>query len=229
MQDTTLSNLGGTCSILLGVTYAVIGGIYLLVPPEQQEGSGLGPGAFLESFAHNPAPLTVGYLIFALGSLLAIAAVPAISASVRSASKGWMRWTSTLAIVGFAVNALDWFRSFALDPARAAAYVKGDAATRAALTVPGAIAHLDPQAWVRFGAVGVWIFVVSFLALRGDTWPKPLASLGIAVSIGYWLIVAFNVLQLPSHVLRALVVGVSVVILPPIWYIWLGLRLRLAG
>jgi len=225
MKDTTLSKLGGTCSILLGVSYAVIGAIYILVPPEQQEGNGMGPGAFLESFAHNPTPLTVGYLVFALGSLLAIAAVPAISETVQSASDGWVHWTSILAIIGFAVNALDWFRSFALDPARAAAYVKGDAAIRAALTVPGAIAHLDPQAWVRFGAVGVWILVVSLLALRGGTWPKPLAYLGIAVTIGYWLIVVFNLVQIPSQALRAIVAGVSVVVLPPIWYMWLGLRL----
>ena len=115
-----------------------------------------------------------------------------------------------------------------LDPARAAAYVQGDAAAKAALTVPGALQGLDPQAWLRFGAVGFWVLVVSLLALRSGTWPKPLASLGIAVTIGNWLIVTFNVVQLPPQLGRAIFVGVSVVILPPAWYIWLGLRLRQA-
>src|SRR5260370_25114826 len=128
MKDITLSKLGGTCSILLGVSYAVIGGIYILVPPEQQEGNGMGPGAFLESFAHNPTPLTVGYLVLALGSLLGIAAVLGISETVCAANEGWVRWASTLAIIGFAVKAGDWFRSFALEPATAAAYLPGDAA-----------------------------------------------------------------------------------------------------
>src|SRR5712692_11747818 len=111
MKDNTLSKLGGICSILLGVTYIVIAVIYLLVPPEQQEGSGIPAGKFLESFAQNPAPLTVGYFVFAFGSLLGIAAVLAISESVRSTNEGWLRWTSHLAIIGFAVNAADWFRS----------------------------------------------------------------------------------------------------------------------
>ena len=228
VKGNTLSKLGGTCSILTGVSYLVIAVIYLLVPPEQQEGSGIPIGKFLESFAQNPTSLTVGFLVFGLGSLFGIAAVLAISERVRSANEGWVRWTSNLAIIGFAVNAVDWFRSVALIPASAAAYVQGDAAVKAALTVPGAIAHLDPQAWVRFGAVGLWALVVSLLALRDSTWPKPLAYLGVAVAIANWLIVASNVVQVPSQLLRTIIVGVSVVILPPIWYIWLGLRLRKA-
>ncbi len=229
MKDNSLSKLGGTCSILLGVSYIVIAVIYLLVPPEQQEGSGIPIGKFLESLAQNPTPLMLGYLAFAFGSLFGIGAVLAILESVRSANEGWVRWTSTLAIVGFAVNAVDWFRSVALLPASAAAYMQGDAAVKAALTVPGAVAHLDPQAWVRFGAVGLWILVVSLLALRNGTWSKPLVYVGIAAAIGHWLIVASNVVQVPSQALRTIIVGVSVIILPPLWYIWLGLRLRKAG
>ena len=228
IKDNTLNKLGGTCSILLGVSYLVIAVIYLLVPPEQQEGSGIPIGRFLESLAQNPTPLMLGYLAFAFGSLFGIGAVLAISESVRPINEGWVRWTSTLAIVGFAVNAVDWFRSVALLPASAAAYVQGDAAVKAALTVPGAIAHLDQHAWVRFGAVGLWVLVVNLLALHDGTWPKPLAYVGIALAIGNWIVVASNVVQVPSQLLRTIIVGVSVVILPPIWYIWLGLRLRKA-
>jgi hypothetical protein len=125
------------------------------------------------------------------------------------------------------VNAIDWFRRLALDPARAAAYVQGDAAVKAALTVPGVLQGLDLQAWLRFGAVGVWILVVSLLALRGGAWPKPLAYVGIGVAITYWLIVASNVLQI--QLFTAIVAGVGGVILAPTWYIWLGLRLRTGG
>jgi len=226
MKDTTLSTLGGTCSILLGATYLLIAVLYLLLPVELRDAAGIPTGTFLESFAQNPTPLTVRYLTFALGSLLGIAAVLAISDSVRFANEGWARWSSTLATVGFAVNAGDWFRLLALNPARAAAYVQGDAAIRAALTVPGAIAGLDPAAFLRFGAVGLWILVLSLLALRSGTWPKPLAYLGIAVTIVYWLIVASNFLQI--QLFTAIVAGVGLVILAPLWYIWLGLRLRQA-
>ncbi len=57
----------------------------------------------------------------------------------------------------------------------------------------------------------------------------PLAYVGIAVTIGNWLIVTFNVVQLPPQLWRAIVSGIGLVILAPIWYIWLGLRLRQAG
>ncbi len=36
MKDTTLSKLGGTCSILTGVTFVVVVVLVLLSPPEQQ-------------------------------------------------------------------------------------------------------------------------------------------------------------------------------------------------
>ncbi len=226
MKDNTLAKLGGISSILLGISYIVIGITYVLLPPEQQN-LAASPGKFLASFAQNPTPLTILDWVFALGALLGIAAVLAISESVRSANQGWVRWTSNLAIIGFAVTALDFFRFLALNPDRAAAYVKGDAAVKAALTVPGAITELDPQGWLEFGAVGLWILVVSLLALRGGTWPKPLAYVGIGFAIGYWLVVAGAVLQI--QLLTAIAAGVGAVILGPIWYIWLGLRLRNAS
>ena len=227
MKDTTLSKLGGSCSLLLGISYLVGAVVYLLLPPDQQDAAGIPPGRFLASLAHTSTLSMVFYGILAVGSLWGIAAVLAISQSVRSPNDGWVRWTSTLAIIGFAVSAVDWFRRLALDPAWAAAYVQGDAAVKAALTVPGALQGLDPQAWLRFGAVGVWILVVSLLALRGGAWPKPLAYVGIAGTLTYWLIVLSNVLQI--QLFTAIVAGVGGVILLPIWYIWLGLRLLRAG
>src|SRR5215813_8445077 len=117
MKDNTLSKLGGTCSILVGVSYIVVAVIYLLMPPNQQDAAGIPPGEFLESLAQNSTLYIAGGLVFALGSLLGIAAVLAISDSVQSVNEGWVRWTGILAILGFAVNALDSFRRISLDPA----------------------------------------------------------------------------------------------------------------
>ncbi|HEX9076540.1 MAG TPA: DUF4386 family protein [Anaerolineae bacterium] len=229
MRDYTLSRLGGTCSILLAISIIVVGITYLPLPPEQQQIVGLytNPGAFLESFAKNSTLLTVEFWAEALGALFGIAAVLAISESVRASNEGWVRWTSTLAIIGLAIAAIDDLRFLALMPGRAMAYVQSDAATKAALTVPGILEGIDPQHWLRLGAVGFWVLVVSFLALRSGTWPKLLAYVGIGAAIAYWLAVAGIVFQLPS--VLTIIAGLGGIFLAPLWYIWLGLRLRQAG
>lgn len=91
MKDKSLSQVGGTCSILLGISYLLIGIIYLRLPAAQRPG--IDPAQFLQSFAQSPQPLTFYYWVFALGSLLAFAAVIAISEVVRPANEGWVRWT----------------------------------------------------------------------------------------------------------------------------------------
>lgn len=222
MEDNTLRQLGGTCSILAGITILLAAIIYLLLPPELQESCRC-PEKFLASVAQNPTPRIAEYLPIALYSLLAIAAVLAISENVRSANEGWTRWTSTLAIIGLAVNAIVAFNHVALDPDRAAVYMQGDTAVKAALTVPGALESLDPQAWLRYGAFGLWALVVSLLARRRNIWPQSLTYMGIGVAIAAWLVVAGEVF--PSQSLIALIAGVAS-ILVPIWYIWLGLSLR---
>src|SRR5262249_21252276 len=100
MKNTALSQLGGICSILLGVSIVVVGVTYLPLSPEQQQIVGLykNTGAFLASVAHNSTLLTVEFWAEALGALAGVAAVLAISECVRSENDGWVRWTSTLAI-----------------------------------------------------------------------------------------------------------------------------------
>lgn len=225
MND-NVSKFGGTCSILTGISLIVVAVVYLLLPPEQQDACGC-PEKFLATTAQNSTLYIMEYWLFGLYSLLAIAAVQAISESVRSTNEGWVRWTSILAIIGLAVNAIDAFRRVALDPARAMAYMQGDAAVKAALTVPGALQGLDPQDWLRGGAFGFWVLVVSLLALRGGAWPKSLAYVGIGVAITALLAMVGQVFQIPS--VLTIIAGAGALVLVPLWYIWLGLRLRKAG
>ena len=233
MKDTTLSKLGGTCSILAGVTFIVFVALFPLLPPEQQVDpytcTARCEDKFLTSLAHTSTLDIAGLGLLALYCLLAIAAVLAISASVRAVNDGWVRWTSTLAIIGLALNAIDALRFAALFPAKATAYVQGDAAVKAALTVPGALWSSDPQGWFKFGAFGFWVLVVSVLALRGGAWPKLLAFVGIGLALASWLVVVGEVTQTQSQSLLAIPAVIGLAILAPIWFIWLGLRLRRAG
>lgn len=221
MEDKSLTKVGGICSILVGISYIVVGITYLLLPATQQPGGD--PAEFLSSFAESPTLLSLEYLAFALGAVLAFAAIPAISETVRAGNEGWVRWMTGLAYVGFAVTALTFFRFLALVPAQAAAYVQAEAEMQPVVAQGLASLMLDPQGWLAFGGVGLWVLVMSLLALRGSRWPQLLAIVGIVVAILYGLVVAGNVLQIPA--LIGVAAGLGGVILGPIWYIWIGARL----
>jgi uncharacterized protein DUF4386 len=223
MKDNTLSKLGGNCSILLGILYLLVGITYLLLPADQKQTSAL--DKFLLSFAQNPTTQIIQWWVFALSGLIGIAVVLAVSESVQSANEGWVRWTSTLAVLGFAVVAINNFRNIAFQPGRAAAYMQGDSVTKAAIEVSGPFS-LDPQNWLGFGAVGLWVLVVSLLALRVGTWPKLLTYVGMATAVAYWVVVVGTVFN--QETLITIAAALGGIILAPIWYIWTGLRLRQA-
>jgi hypothetical protein len=220
MKDTTLGKIGGFCSILLGISYILIGVIFLLLPADQRVGSD--SVAFYTSVAQNPTLLSIYYLIFALSAVLGLGALPAISESVRSLHEGWTRWIANLAYLGFAVTAIVFFGVWTFQTYRASAFVKGDASVRAAIEATSQT--LDPQGWLGFGGVGVWVLVVSLLAMRAKIWPTVLSYVGIAVAILYWLVVVSFVFDV--GILLSIVAGLGGVILAPIWYIWIGLLLR---
>lgn len=224
MKDNTISKLGGNSSILLGISYLVIGVTYLLLPAAQKQTSAT--DQFMPSFAENPTTQVIQWWVFALSGLIGIAVVLAVSESLRSANAGWVRWTSMLAILGFAVVSINNFRVIAFQPAMARAYVEGDAVTKAAIEVSGPFS-LDPQGWLGFGAVGLWVMVVSLLALRVGAWPTLLAYIGLATALAYWLIVAGFVFN--QETLFTIGAALGGILLAPLWYIWAGLRLRQAG
>jgi hypothetical protein len=98
--------------------------------------------------------------------------------------------------------------------------------TKTVIELSGPFA-LDPQNWLSFGAVGLWVLVVSLLALRIGAWPKLLSYAGIATAVAYWLIVVGSVLNLEA--LFTIAAALGGIILAPVWYIWTGLKLRQAS
>jgi hypothetical protein len=225
MKSNSLNKVGGLCSILVGALYIIVGATYVLLPPEQQAGGA--PDAFYRSFAQSPTLSMVNYWAFALAGVFALGALPAITESVRSVNEGWARWTSNLAYLGFAVTAIDFFRNIALQPDRAAAYVAGDASLRAVLAAPTFLAGLDSQGWLGFGGVGLWALMTSLLAMRSKMWPNTLAYVGCAVGVLYWLVVVSFVFDMAA--LTQIVAALGGVVAAPVWYIWVGTRLRKAA
>jgi hypothetical protein len=220
MDDKSVAKVGGACSIIVGILYVLIGITFLLVPAEQKGGIDDIAG-FLPSFHQNPTAMTLLYVEFAVSAILAIAAVPAISRLVRTVNEGWARWTSNLAFLGFAIVAIYYFQMIAITPSRAAAFVAGDASTKAALAVPTGV---DPQFLLRYGCIGLWILVVSILALRGGKLPKLLSIVGIVAAILYWALGVNDVLGV-AMAMRPIIAIAGGIITAPIWHIWIGLKL----
>ncbi len=226
MPDKSVAKLGGICSILTGLSYLAIGVTYFLMPEEQQPGSTASFDAFFESVAGSSTMLVLYCWAFAVNGFAAIAAVPAISGLVRSANEGWVRWTSALAAIGYAVLAVEYIVLQDEVPRMAAGYLQLDQSARAAIAVIGPL-NLNNDGWAGFGTVGLWLTVVNGLALRGGQWPKPLAVLGLVIGIGNALIIAGYILD--SSLLILIAAGLGAVILAPIWFIWMGVRLRQVG
>jgi len=80
------------------------------------------------------------------------------------------------------------------------------------------------MAWLGFGVVGIWVLVVNGLALRATTLPTPLAYLGIALGLIYWLGALSGIIGQP--IIAELATGLGGALLAPLWYIWVGRILR---
>jgi hypothetical protein len=179
----------------------------------------------LYSVALDPTLITIEYLALSLGAIFALAAVPAISERVTPANVGWARWATNLAMLGFGVTAINNLRLLAVMPDRAAVLAVGDEVTRKAIVYSQFT--LDPNGWLGYGAVGIWVLVISILALRADALPKLLNYVGIAVAIAYWCATLASVNGLSMF--GTIAAGLGALILAPIWYIWIGFQLRQAS
>jgi len=223
MKDNSLYKLGGICSMLVGISYLVVGITAVLIPPN------LGGVPDVQSpfmyYEANKVMLLTNWWAFLIGAIFALAVIPAVSATVQHLNEGWVRWTSTLATIAFAVVILDNYWSIVYTTARAHAYVYGSEATRAAMSVPGEVQWIDVQGWLAYGAVGLYILVISLLALRGNASPKGLAYLGIILAFVYFMALASSVI--PGLVLSGTIVFVAGIgaVLAPIWFAWIGLVL----
>ncbi len=217
-KDNSVAKLGSTCAILVGISYIVIAVAFFLIPPAQQPGIGY-TGEYFRSVLDNYTVQTILFWTFALSSFLAIATVTAVSDLVRVLNEGWVRWTGTLATVGYAVLAITNLLSKDLIRQIAEGYVRVDSSSQATLEVIGNV-YND---WMCFGMIGAWFLAVNWFALRSGRFSKALAWVGLVAGITYWLVVIGYVLDTPPLVNVA--AGLAGIIIP-VWYIWMGVILR---
>ena len=221
-MKTSVARFGGFCSILYGLFSALAGLVYFLLPAEQRLGV---PGnVILPSFAQSPTMLNVENLSLGLVGLFGLAVVPAVAQFLGIKDSGWIRWSGSLANVGFAVSAVGSFIIIGRLPVIAAAYVKGDPSTQAALAAVWRTT-LDPLGVWGYGAVGLWVLVISLGLMRSPNknFSSAFAYLGILTALAYWLVPVAFLSHMPS--LFFVVAGGGGVAIA-IWFIWLGMTLQ---
>jgi hypothetical protein len=220
----TVPGFGAIAAFAVAVIQALAAIVYLLLPANLRVGA---PGAqLLPAYHRDPGLLPLEFFLLALVGVVGLAVVPAVSALAGSGENGLLRWAATLATVGYAVSAVSHLVEAARLPKIADAFVAGDASTKAVLA-PIWRSSLDLYSLWQFTAVGVWIVVVSALALRKQQF-RWLAYFGLVVGVLYCL-TPISVIQANSALLNILVAVLGVG-LATIWYAWMGLELwRSAG
>ena len=116
MKDNSLYKLGGIASIIVGISYLVIGVTTLLLPSSLNGmPEAISPFFYFEA---NRGLLLTNYWAFTIGAIFALAMIPAVSAIVLQLNEGWVRWTASLATLGFVVAILDNYWAIVETPAR---------------------------------------------------------------------------------------------------------------
>jgi hypothetical protein len=199
----------------------MVGIFHTLSPIEHRISSG--PEIFLPVIASGFSFSYLVTLSFAFGAVVAIDAIPAIADRFLALNPGLIMWTRNLSLIGYATLAINEFTILARWPSLANAYMEGDASVRAVIAAEPLVL-LDHQGWLMYGAVGLFIFVISALGLRQKAMPVFLAYVGLVAGILFWLVVAGFILA--NEIFIALAAGLGGVVLVPTFYIWIGMLMR---
>jgi hypothetical protein len=157
----------------------------------------------------------------AIASLLAVGGVLALADRMRPAHEGLVRWTSTLAVIGYAIMATSNLADLYQIRRMAAAYLALDAPAQSAVETMG-IGSLDPTLSLRFLTIGPWFLVAGWLAVRNGRLPRALAVLGVVAGVAA---LAFAVASFFELQAVTLITATVAVVFHPLWLIWTGVVL----
>jgi hypothetical protein len=214
--DESFIRVAGILAIIMGILYLVVGANYLFMPTAQQEY--MSP-EFWPSFAAQPLFGYIQSIAFAAIAFFALAVMPLVTKLAGGEITRFLRWIMILGMLGYVVHAVEELRTMAWATRISAAYIQGDAATKAAITALG-LQHLDPLHIFKFGMVGLWTMVVNLVGLVRKNFPAVLGVLGLVGAVAFWLDLIGNLMQAVGLVT---VSSITAIVLGPIWFIWMGI------
>jgi Domain of unknown function (DUF4386) len=216
-----MAKVGGICSTLAGIVFLASGVAFFLFLGGFDWNSIQSASEYLKEV---PAASTIWTVVnggAAIASLLAVAGVLALSDRIRSAQEGLVRWTGTLAVIGYAILAISDVADLYQIRRMALGYARLDASAQSAIEVVG-IGSLDPALSLRFLTIGPWFLVAGWLSLRYGLLPKALAVLGVIAGIVALVFVVLSFLDLQT---LTVIPGAMAVAFHPLWLIWTGIVL----
>ena len=182
MNGTSMAKVGSICSILAGAILVFSGAAFFLLVGHFDYSSIKSISAYFNTVPAASTILTVVNGGAAFASFLAVAGVLALSDRMQPSHEGLVRWTSTLAIIGYAILAVSDIADLYQTRQMAIGYAQVDQSAQSALEVIG-IGSLDPTLILRFITIGPWFLVAGWLSLRNGQLPKVLAWLGVIAGI----------------------------------------------
>ena len=224
MDDPSIRRVGALASVGVAIAYVLTGICAVLMPPELQGRPEITPHEFWTVLSMNPTAHLSFHWAWVLAGLFGLASVPSISLLVWSANRGAALWSGLAALLGFAVMARSHLMEVAWDRKIIPLYQTADPAFQQAVHVVAGLALDVPDGVLTYGALGVWVAVISFLGIRHRRLPSLFGYLGFATA-GALLagVVGYGLLMRPFIVIA---VGVGGFVLVPAWFVWAALLLR---
>ncbi|MEH7094884.1 hypothetical protein [Neobacillus vireti] len=207
------TRLGGISAVIVGVLYLLTVVIVLTSPP--------GENPVIDHITYMNKLIAVHYVLGILG-VLGIMVVLAISNKIEpyTLSSEWYPYTKVMAIIGFALLALNNLRQIGLDHELShKAMAKGGVVFDTIILAWAGLVELSPQGWLDFGFVGLWIFTVSLITFT-HTKQKFLSVIGWIGGSCFILTVIGNVTGISLLVMIGMGLGGLVVV--PLWFVLYG-------
>jgi hypothetical protein len=152
----------------------------------------------------------------AIPVLLALTVALQLSDLVYQAGPGWVRWSVTLVLAGYAIATIKEITDLTIALHHARVYVGGDPLALAAFKALEQ-GSLDPDLAFQTLLIAGWFVVIHLTGLRHATLPRPQALLGLAYAglfLPVWLALWTGLQPLSLGML-----AVQELVLGPAWYL----------
>lgn len=222
--ERSVLEVGAIAAFGVALSYLASGISAVMMPAELQGRPDIAPHEFWLVLSRDPTAHLAFHWSWVAAGFFGLAAVPAISLLVWQAQPGAILWSGSAAWYGFAVLARSHLMEVAFDRKIIAVYPSADAAFQQAVHVVAGLALDVPDGFLTYGAVGVWVAIVSWLGRRHRLLPEAPCRLGFVAALTYFAGVLGYTLSI--HALLVIAVGVGGLIIVPAWFAWMGATLR---